>query len=233
MSPLSPNCSRLRSHNQKTSSTRLKLSRIALKSHTMPPIVSLHHTFNPNQSELPQNRSNSPWIVRISSKTSTDCSQPPCLVTNSSPYVLKSSSNPTKCLQSSQNVPKSSRFDANHRRMSLTHQKIALLLICDITECLNPHSHVPKSTPIITKWSQIIKNAPLYSVATPKICRHSLSKISQHILISLSHFQLLWINANSSQLITTRRKSSRIASSSSRNASTRRKEIPIALPSCL
>ena len=79
---------------------------------------------------------------------------------------------------------------------------------CDITECLTSPSSAPKSTPIITNWSQIVKNAPSILSPTPKTCRHSLTEISQCISSLIHHLSsLLWIDPNLSQLISNHRKS--------------------------
>ena len=71
-----------------------------------------------------------------------------------------SSPNTTQRPQSSQIVPKSSQIDANHYKMLSAYQNVAFNLNCDIIVCLISHLYVPKSTPIITKWSQIVRNAP-------------------------------------------------------------------------
>ena len=102
-------------------------------------IFLLGHTFNSIHPNMPSNR------LRLLLFVSSHSLSPP---------------NATKCLQSSQIVPKSSQIDANRRRMSSIHQNIAFHSNCDIIECLTLPSHVPKSTPIIAKWSPITTNVP-------------------------------------------------------------------------
>ena len=209
MSSLSPNCSRLRSNHQKTSSTRLKSFRIVPKRHTTPQIASLRHAFHPNQSESSQNCSYSFPVFRISSKTSTNCFQSPQnfrIPFQNFDKLLSAfllghkivTICPPNRRQTPQNVSRLHKLSRNQAKLMQIvtecpppYRSITPNLNCDIKECLIFHFHVPTSTPIITNWSQIVKNAPSIQSLTPKTCRHSLTEISQRISSLIHHLSSL------------------------------------------
>ena len=166
----SPNCSKFRSNHQKSSSNGLKLLRLVSQRHTAPPIASLRHTFNPNQSKLSQNCSYSFPVFRISSKTSTNCFQ--------SPQNFR--------ISFQDFVKLFSVFLLGHKFITICPKSSP-----NPTKCLIHHSYVPKSTLITAKWSQITKNVPFLQSPTFKTGRHLLSEISQHISSLINYLSSL------------------------------------------
>ena len=150
---------------------QLKSTRITSK---LSLLVSTHQNFI---SKLQQMLS----IVPLGHKFNTTRPQIAVKLLSVVSSLSASSPNTTQRPQSSQIVPKSNQLDANHRKMPSTHRNIAFNSFCDIIECLISHSRVPKSAPIITKWSQIIRSAP----SIPLLRYHSMSH-SPH-----THSQLL------------------------------------------
>ena len=195
MSPLSPNCSRLHSNRQNSSPTcpqslqnRSATPHNALNRLSSPQIQFKSTQITSKLLSIALNRQNFILKLRLMLSTvpfghkfNTTC---PKIVSK----LLYSSPVTQLRLQTSQNIPKHRKLSRNRAKLMQIIAKCPPLIrkspfysFCDITECLTSPSSAPKSTPIITKRSQIIKSAPsiqsppLKFVVTHSLRYHSIS----------------------------------------------------------
>ena len=150
-------------------------------------------------------------------------------VPKSSPSPTRSLPNIAKCLWTSSIVPNWCKSSQNVPHSSENRPFTHFLTSQNVSHLLLVPRNRPQSTQTGLKSS---KMSPLFSCHPWNLSSLTLWDITAYLSPHKSPPSLLWIRANSSQLIFARRKSSQIASISSRNASTRRKDVQIVPPSC-